>query len=100
MLSAIPRYGARIVPNTEQTRAALRARGQLVQGPHLAEFEAAFAAYVGARHAVSASYGRTAFYDLIAALRLPRGSEIIIPALTFWVIPELARAAGLIPVFC
>ena len=30
---------------------------------------------------------------------LPKGSEIILPALTFWVIPELARAAGLMPVF-
>src|SRR5262249_41841700 len=33
------------------------------------------------------------------ALDLPPGSEILVPALTFWVIPELARAAGLTPVF-
>jgi perosamine synthetase len=99
MLRAIPRYGTRVIPNTEQTIAELRERGELVQGPHLARFERAFAAHVGASHAVSASYGRIAFYDLIHALRLPRGSEIILPALTFWVIPELARAAGLIPVF-
>ncbi len=99
MLRAIPRYGARIIPNTEQTIAELRDRGELVQGPHVALFERAFADYVGADHAVTASYGRTAFYDLIHALRLPKGSEIIMPALTFWVIPELARAAGLVPVF-
>jgi dTDP-4-amino-4,6-dideoxygalactose transaminase len=99
MLRAIPRYGTRVVPNTEETIATLRERGELVQGPHVAAFERAFAAHVGASHAVSASYGRIAFYDLIHALRLPRGSEIILPALTFWVIPELARAAGLIPVF-
>jgi dTDP-4-amino-4,6-dideoxygalactose transaminase len=30
---------------------------------------------------------------------LPAGSEIIVPALTFWVVPEMARVAGLTPVF-
>ena len=99
MLSAIPRYGARIIPNTEQTIAAVRARGQLVEGPHIAEFEKAFAARMGASHAVATSYGRMAFLYLLDALQLPPGSEIILPALTFWVIPELARVAGLKPVF-
>src|SRR5439155_7390101 len=40
-----------------------------------------------------------AFYYILQALQLPEGSEIILPALTFWVIPELARAAGLKVVF-
>ena len=40
-----------------------------------------------------------AFYYILRALNLPRGSEIIFPALTFWVIPEIARRAGLRPVF-
>jgi dTDP-4-amino-4,6-dideoxygalactose transaminase len=40
-----------------------------------------------------------AFYYILKALRLPPGSEIILPALTFWVVPELARVAGLKPVF-
>lgn len=96
---AIPRYGARVIPNTEQTIAAVRARGQLVEGPHIAEFEQAFAARMGANHAVATSYGRMAFLYLLEALQLPRGSEIVMPALTFWVIPELARVAGLKPVF-
>ena len=50
-------------------------------------------------HAVSASFGRMAFYYILRALELPPGSEIIFPALTFWVIPEIARRAGLKPVF-
>jgi len=98
-LSAIPRYGARVIPNTEQTIAAIRARGQLVEGPHIAEFERAFAERMHANHAVATSYGRMAFFHLLHALQLPKGSEIIMPALTFWVIPELARVAGLKPVF-
>jgi perosamine synthetase len=99
VLNAIPRYGARVVPNTIETIEAMQARGQLIQGPHIAEFERAFARRVGARHAVTTSYGRMAFWYLLRALDLPEGSEIILPALTFWVVPELARAAGLKPVF-
>ena len=56
----------------------------------------AFAAgRVRQRHAVTAAYGRIAFYYMLKALDLPPGSEIIFPALTFWVVPELARVAGL-----
>jgi dTDP-4-amino-4,6-dideoxygalactose transaminase len=40
-----------------------------------------------------------AFYYILRALALPPGSEIIFPALTFWVIPEIARRCGLRPVF-
>src|SRR5262249_57045178 len=49
--------------------------------------------------AIPAAYGRMAFYYILKALDLPAGSEIIFPSLTFWVIPELARAAGLAVVF-
>jgi len=50
-------------------------------------------------HAVAASYGRMAFYYILKALDLPAGSEIVVPALTFWVIPALAKVAGLKVVF-
>src|SRR4029450_11118575 len=97
MLTAISRYGARVLPNTEQLIAGCKARGQFIQGPEIARFEAAFAqrAGVAPSHAIAASYGRMAFYYVLQALALPRGSEIILPALTFWVVPELARVARL-----
>ena len=47
----------------------------------------------------STEYGRTALYFILKALDLPKGSEIICPALTFWVVPEITRVAGLVPVF-
>src|SRR5947199_9804138 len=47
----------------------------------------------------SASYGRMAFYYTLKALDLPRDSEIIFPALTFWVVPEMARVLGFRPKF-
>src|SRR5258706_8009803 len=101
MLTAISRYGARVLPVTEDLVAGCRARGEFIQGPQIAEFEAAFAARHGLApaHAIAAAYGRIAFDYMLKALDLPPGSEIIFPSLTFWVVPELARVAGLTVVF-
>jgi perosamine synthetase len=101
MRTAISRYGARVLPNTEELVADCKARGELVQGPRIAEFESAFARRHGLDPAcaVTAAYGRMAFYYILQALDLPPGSEIIFPSLTFWVVPELARVAGLDVVF-
>jgi len=99
MLNAISRYGPRVVPNTIQVIEAVERRGELVEGPQLAEFEAAFASRLGGVHAIATSYGRMAFYYILKALNLPAGGEIVMPALTFWVMPEIARRAGLTPVF-
>lgn len=101
MLTAISRYGARVLPNTEHIVAGCKARGELIQGPQIAQFEAEFARRAGVppADAVAASYGRMAFSYILKALALPAGSEIILPALTFWVVPEIARVAGLTVVF-
>jgi perosamine synthetase len=101
MHSAISRYGARVLPDTEQLAAACKARGEFIQGPQIQEFEAAFARRHGLdpAAAITAAYGRIAFYYILKALDLPPGSEIIFPSLTFWVVPELARVAGLTVVF-
>jgi len=99
MRTAISRYGARVLPDTEQIIARVRARGEFIQGPQIAEFERAFEARAGRGTAIAAAYGRIAFYYILKALDFPPGSEIIFPSLTFWVVPELARAAGLTVVF-
>jgi perosamine synthetase len=99
MLTAISRYGARVLPDTEEIVARAKARGEFIQGPQIAEFERAFERRAGAGRAIAASYGRMAFYYILKALDLPPGSEIVVPALTFWVVPALARVAGLKIVF-
>lgn len=99
MLTAISRYGARVLPDTEQIVAGCKARGEFIQGPQIAEFERAFEQRAGRGTAISAAYGRIAFYYILKALDLPAGSEIIFPSLTFWVVPELAKVAGLNVVF-
>ena len=63
-------------------------------------FEAAMADRLGGGvRAVATSYGRMAFYYILKALDLAPGGEVVLPALTFWVIPEIARVAGFTPVF-
>jgi perosamine synthetase len=101
MLTAISRYGARVLPETEEIVAGCKARGELIQGPQIAQFEAAFARRAGMEppQAITASYGRMAFYYILKALDFPPGSEIVFPALTFWVMPAIARVAGLKVVF-
>lgn len=101
MRAAISRYGARVLPETEDLVAGCKARGEFIQGPQIAEFEAAFARRHGVDppSAIAAAYGRMAFFYILKALDLPPGSEIIFPSLTFWVVPELARVAGLTVVF-
>lgn len=99
MLKAISRYGARFVPGFEEIVESRRRRGQLVEGPEVAAFEDALARRQGGGRAVATSYGRMAAYYIFKALDLPAGSEVVFPALTFWVVPEMARRAGLKPVF-
>ena len=99
ILPAISRYGARVLSNTEELVDACRARGEFIQGPQIEEFERAFERRVGGGTAIPVAYGRMALYFILEALDLPPGSEIIFPSLTFWVVPELARVAGLKVVF-
>ena len=99
MIRAIARYGVRSVPGDEKEIIAAFRRGEAVAGSAIAEFENRFAEYHGMKHANTASFGRMAFYYILRAFDFPPGSEILFPALTFWVVPEIARRAGLTPVF-
>ena len=98
-LRTIARYGVRSVPGEEKEVLAAFRRGEAVEGPAIREFEERFAAYHYMDYTTAASFGRMAFYYILRALNLPAESEIIFPALTFWVVPEMARRAGLRPVF-
>jgi len=101
MVAAIPRYGMRMVPEMDQIIRECRERGQLVQGPHVAAFEQEFAKVLGQGYvrAVSTEYGRMALLAILKSMQFPPGSEIIVPALTFWVVPAMTMVAGLKPVF-
>src|SRR5689334_11329103 len=99
MPRTIARYGVRTLPGDEKVVVSAFKRGEAISGPAIEEFEGEFAKFHEVEHATAASFGRMAFHYILSALDLPRGSEIIFPALTFWVIPEMARRAGVRPVF-
>src|SRR5690349_2794533 len=100
-MAAIARFGTRVVPDLSRIIEECRDRGALVQGPHIEAFEQEFAELLGSGYVKTCSteYGRMALYFILKAMDFPPGSEVIVPALTFWVVPEIARVAGLTPVF-
>lgn len=71
----------------------------LSMGPVTQEFEAAFAAMTGVRHAFAVSNGTTALHLAYAALGLGPGDEVIVPALTFVATANAVVYTGATPVF-
>ena len=63
--------------------AATYRSGWLSMGPRIAEFEAAFAEYAGAAHAVAVSSGTAALHLQGLAAGLGPGDEVIVPSMTF-----------------
>lgn len=100
-MAAIARFGTRVVPEIQQIIQECRGQKQLVEGPHIAAFEEEFARLLGSGHVRTCSmeYGRMALYFILKAMDLPPGSEVVVPAFTFWVVPEIVRVAGLTPIF-
>jgi dTDP-4-amino-4,6-dideoxygalactose transaminase len=57
--------------------------GWLTTGPRTKKFEASFAQYVGATHAVALSSCTAALHLALAAIGLQEGDEVILPTMTF-----------------
>lgn len=74
--------------------------GWVVQGPLVGEFEARFAAFSTARHAVATSSCTTALHIAVAALGLEAGDEVIVPAFTWVSTANVVEYMGAKPVFC
>jgi UDP-4-amino-4,6-dideoxy-N-acetyl-beta-L-altrosamine transaminase len=71
----------------------------LTQGPKVAEFEKALAAYCGAKHAVAYSNGTTALQGAYFAAGLKVGDEIVTTPITFAATATAAVWQGAKPVF-
>ena len=71
----------------------------LTTGPKIAEFEAALAAKVGARFAISNSSGTAALHLACLALGLGPGDAAIVPSLTFLATANAVRMVGAEVVF-
>ncbi|MCB9546875.1 MAG: DegT/DnrJ/EryC1/StrS family aminotransferase [Myxococcales bacterium] len=86
----------------DDDRAALLApleTGWVVQGPHVAAFEAAFAAYTGAPRAAACSSATTGLHLALAALGVGPGDRVVVPALTWVATANAVLYCGATPVF-
>jgi dTDP-4-amino-4,6-dideoxygalactose transaminase len=72
--------------------------GAFTNGPEVGEFEAAFAAYCGTPECIGVASGLDALRLALLAKGLERGSEVIVPALTFAATVEAVVQAGGSPV--
>jgi dTDP-4-amino-4,6-dideoxygalactose transaminase len=73
--------------------------GVLAQGPRVAEFERAFAAFVGTRHAIATSNGTTALHAALLAHGIGPGDEVITTPFTFIASVNSILYSGARPVF-
>lgn len=66
----------------------------LTTGPAVERFERAFAAKVGARHAIAVSSGTAALHAAAFAAGIGEGDEVIVPAMTFAASANCVRYLG------
>ena len=92
-------YGTTTLGDCVEAARYLLARRDLVQGSRLAEYEQAFAREVGVRHAVSFASGRVALYELLQALKVGPGDEVLLQVPTHVVVVNAVRYTGALPVF-
>lgn len=75
------------------------ATGWVSQGPKVREFEEAFAARVGAPHAVATTSCTTALHLALYAVGVGPGDEVIVPSLSFIATANAVWQCGAAPVF-
>jgi dTDP-4-amino-4,6-dideoxygalactose transaminase len=76
------------------------AGGRFILGPEVEAFEAEFADYLGARHAIGVANGTDALTLALRALGVGPGDEVVVPSFTFYASPEAIPPTGARPVFC
>ncbi|MFQ5910015.1 MAG: DegT/DnrJ/EryC1/StrS family aminotransferase [Thermoplasmata archaeon] len=73
--------------------------GILARGPRVKEFENRFAECVGRKHAIATSSGTSALHISALVMGISKGSEVIIPPLTFFATASTVLFCGGRPVF-
>ena len=106
--AAAPQHGRRMVALLGGTTTAadcglalryLLDLRHLVKGPAITEFERAFAAEIGVRHALSFATGRVALYGLLRSLGIGAGDDVMFQVPTHVVVANAIRYTGARPVY-
>ncbi|MGC1467092.1 MAG: DegT/DnrJ/EryC1/StrS family aminotransferase, partial [Pseudolabrys sp.] len=79
--------------------ARVLAHSQFILGPEVQAFEKEFAAFCGARHAVSCASGTDALMLVLMAWGIGPGDAVICPSFTFCATAEVVALVGATPVF-
>lgn len=93
-------YGRQSIDEQDIAAVVAVLRGAwLTQGPAVEAFESAFAAKVGAQHAVAVNSGTAALHAVAHALEVGPGDEVIVPPITFTATANCVLFQGGTPVF-
>ena len=98
----VPSAAPERIPPTERDAITtaisdLLASGPYIGGPAVADFERAFAAYVGTTYAIGVDNGSNALTIALHALELPRGGVVLVPPNDGGFAAAATQAAGLVP---
>jgi len=89
----------RIAPELATRWQGILETTSFVLGPAVREFEAAFAAYLGAAGCVGVANGTDALVVALRALDVRPGDEVLVPAFSFFATAEAVVLAGARPIF-
>ncbi len=86
---------------SEESHAVLQVieSGWLTMGAVTQQFEQAFAAYTGAKHAIAVANGTAALHLACVVAGIGPGDEVILPSLTFVATANAVRYTGATPIF-
>ncbi|WP_080055074.1 UDP-4-amino-4,6-dideoxy-N-acetyl-beta-L-altrosamine transaminase [Spirosoma aerolatum] len=93
-MTPIP-YGRQHITDEDIDAVANVLRGPfLTQGPHIATFESAFAAYIGCQYAVAVANGTAALHLACMSLGVTEGTRVITTPITFSASANCVRYCG------
>jgi dTDP-4-amino-4,6-dideoxygalactose transaminase len=95
----LPLFDLRLESQDLEAVAQTLRSGWLTLGPRTAAFEEAFAAHLGARHAIAVSSCTAALHLAYLAAGVGPGDEVIVPSFTFAATANAVLYCGATPVF-
>src|SRR4051812_42252052 len=95
---AVPFFRPSITQAEIDEVVAVLKSGWLTTGPRTKQFEADFAAKVGAKHAIALNSCTAALHLALEAVGLQRGELVLVPTMTFAATAEVVRYFDAVPV--
>src|SRR6202047_704064 len=89
----------RLGKSVDEAVGRVLAHCQFINGPGVAQLEAALAAFGGAKHVVTCASGTDALLMVLMAKGVGRGDAVLCPSFTFCATGEVVALTGATPVF-